>query len=895
MAEQFGKAWHDRDREWSALTGALTALSGGAGGVVLVEGEPGAGRSRLLAEAVAAAGEHGVVACSARADELTQWTPLAPLADALGATVWALARPDDTPMRLSARLLGEIEDRARRAPQLIVLDDVQWADPMMLAALQSFAGHLRDSPVTWLLARRDGTEQGPNGAAAARLFDRLAEAGAVRLRLGPLSDEAAAALAGEVLDAPPGDDLAALIAEAGGNPALLVALAEGWREEDAVRVRDGQARPVTERLPARLIEAVRDRLSGFSADTVGVLEVAAVLGRTFHAADVAELLGRTAAGIASAVREVVCSGVLTGGAAVAEGGELSFRCALFQRAIGETIPASVRTALHRQAGLLLLGRGLDARESAVDHLLSGALPGDTQAVRALATAAERVVDTEPAAAASIAEKALALTSAGDAEVPGLAVTRAAALLRTGRFDEATELISATLVQSPPPEAAARLRTIEASIQVLTGRGAQAAVELDADGDAETRAVRLAALSGTEAGVTLAETSADQAGAVGAVARQLLADREWSGGQVAESLRLSRLAAACPVPELAGVPLPHPALVLADRLAQLGEFEQAGTVLTDIAARIGQAGHVPLGAAVRVTRARIALWAGRLDDAVDAARGADGMAGAQAVLGEVALRRGELGEADEHLRRYRELTGHDAVTRTWLELQLASARLEPADVLLLLGTERPGPPLLLHPAAAGWLVRTALAAGDTGLAGSVVAEAADLAVGNPGCAPLAAAAAHAAGLFRGKAGKLREAVAAHGHGWARASAAEDLAGLLADENKPAAEVVRELDTALETYQTAGAVHDVARVRSKLRAAGVRRRHWTYAERPVSGWGSLTDTERDVAELVAQGLTNRQVAARMFVSPHTVHAHLGRIFRKLDVNSRVELTGLRFQVA
>ncbi|MDI5975757.1 SDR family oxidoreductase [Amycolatopsis magusensis] len=172
MAEQFGKAWHDRDREWSALTAALTALSGGAGGVVLVEGEPGAGRSRLLAEAVAAAGEHGVVACLARADELTQWTPLAPLADALGATVWALARPDDTPMRLSARLLGEIEDRARRAPQLIVLDDVQWADPMMLAALQSFAGHLRDSPVTWLLARRDGTEQGPNGAAAARLFAR---------------------------------------------------------------------------------------------------------------------------------------------------------------------------------------------------------------------------------------------------------------------------------------------------------------------------------------------------------------------------------------------------------------------------------------------------------------------------------------------------------------------------------------------------------------------------------------------------------------------------------------------------------------------------------------------------------------------------------------------------
>jgi DNA-binding CsgD family transcriptional regulator len=79
--------------------------------------------------------------------------------------------------------------------------------------------------------------------------------------------------------------------------------------------------------------------------------------------------------------------------------------------------------------------------------------------------------------------------------------------------------------------------------------------------------------------------------------------------------------------------------------------------------------------------------------------------------------------------------------------------------------------------------------------------------------------------------------------------------------------------------------------------VRRRHWTYSDRPVSGWASLTETERRASELVAQGLTNRKVADQMFVSVHTVafHVHtvafhLRQVFRKLDIGSRVELTRL-----
>ncbi|HEY1282617.1 MAG TPA: helix-turn-helix transcriptional regulator, partial [Acidimicrobiales bacterium] len=66
--------------------------------------------------------------------------------------------------------------------------------------------------------------------------------------------------------------------------------------------------------------------------------------------------------------------------------------------------------------------------------------------------------------------------------------------------------------------------------------------------------------------------------------------------------------------------------------------------------------------------------------------------------------------------------------------------------------------------------------------------------------------------------------------------------------------------------------------------------TRASRPLFGWDSLTATERTLASIVGQGLTNKQAAARLFVSRHTVDSHLRHIFRKLDINSRVELAAL-----
>jgi DNA-binding CsgD family transcriptional regulator len=204
-------------------------------------------------------------------------------------------------------------------------------------------------------------------------------------------------------------------------------------------------------------------------------------------------------------------------------------------------------------------------------------------------------------------------------------------------------------------------------------------------------------------------------------------------------------------------------------------------------------------------------------------------------------------------------------------------------------------LIADPAAAAWLVRTAHTLGARTAAEAVVTAAERLAEDNPGFPAARAAAAHARGLLDGSPASLEQAVTGHTGPWARASATEDLALLIASDETGDGRrrAVAAFDAALSAYEAMGAARDAARVRRRLRRLGVRRRHWSHTDRPVSGWASLTDTERAVAELVAQGLTNRQVADQLFMSAHTVAFHLRHVFRKLEIASRVELARLTLE--
>ena len=189
-----------------------------------------------------------------------------------------------------------------------------------------------------------------------------------------------------------------------------------------------------------------------------------------------------------------------------------------------------------------------------------------------------------------------------------------------------------------------------------------------------------------------------------------------------------------------------------------------------------------------------------------------------------------------------------------------------------------------------LARIALATHDDELAQLALSNSRRRSELNPGVASIAATAAHVRGLLERSQADLREAVDLFERTPRRlelAAALEDLGVELIATDREAA--VDALGRTLALYTELGATWDARRVRSRLRDLGVRRRLVT-AEPETNGWAALTASELAVARLVAEGLTNREVAERLFVSPHTVNSHLRHVFSKLGINSRVELARL-----
>jgi DNA-binding CsgD family transcriptional regulator len=187
-----------------------------------------------------------------------------------------------------------------------------------------------------------------------------------------------------------------------------------------------------------------------------------------------------------------------------------------------------------------------------------------------------------------------------------------------------------------------------------------------------------------------------------------------------------------------------------------------------------------------------------------------------------------------------------------------------------------------------LARIAVSSCDDELARAAVTIGEHRARLNPDVASITGTAAHALGLVHHGELELRNAVELLGTSprpLAHASALEDLGCALLDREERA-EGIERLGQALELYVRAGATWDAARVRGRLRSLGVRRRV-VAPTRPDGGWAGLTDSELAVVRMVAEGITNREVAERLFVSPHTVNSHLRHAFTKLGVNSRVEL--------
>jgi DNA-binding CsgD family transcriptional regulator len=909
-----GEVVRGRVTEQKMIRDMLRRAQRGAGGVVLVDGEPGIGRSLLLRHATDEAAEQGFSLATGAADQLGQAIPFFALRAALREPFAGL--PTDDPGRglptaaawWMTQMRANLEQRAAAAPVLVCLDDLHWASPATLAALRVLPRDLKRHPVAWLLARSSTPQR-----ATDYLFGQLEQDGAVRVTLAPLDQDAVAAMLTDAFGAPPGHALADLAADAVGNPSLVAELITGLRDDRAVQVTGGRAELTSARLPERIHRVAQRRLDGLSKPARHLLVTAAVLGPAFRLEDAAEMLGETPATLLPAVEEAMDAAIMT-----AAEHAFAFCQPLLRRAVGEMIPWPARKALHRQYGEILLARG--ESDLAASHLLQAAHPGDPASLAGLDTAAAQTLRSAPQTAADLALRALELTPPAHPAALSRAVAAAEALAAAGRLDQAAAIAHDMLAKPLPPGAEDQLRCALSSVLCARGQASDARAEaeivlarpqLPGGLRDQVLSAHLQALTGLHdelAGPVadgILAASAQHDSHTAAAARLAQAVISWDGGRISDALELLHDAArhgAGTCPDARQV---QPLLALAAALVDLRQLAAAEDILR--AADHPAVRNIPAEAALTLLRARIHLTHGRLPAAAADGRAALGVARAlgahgyaataHSVLAVIELRRGDITAAAQHLAsrlpgpQFADVYGRPEATAA--EAQITEARDGPAGALGALRQlcadlqARPGL-LLGDPALAAWLARTALAAGHPELAARAARAAQDLADAHPGFPALAAAAAHSRGLARHDPACLARAAAQHPDPWARASTAEDL-GVLHSRHGERDQAIRDLKQALGGYRQVGAGRDEARIRRRLRQLGIRRRHWsTPTARPVSGWDSLTDTEQAVADLVAQGLNNNQVAARMYISTHTVAHHLRQAFRKLSIASRVELT-------
>jgi DNA-binding CsgD family transcriptional regulator len=901
-----------RDAEQATIAAALDGASAGRGGAILVDAPPGFGKTRLLAEAAAMAQARGFAVAAGAATRGTRISPMATLIAALFSEPDPLldrAALDDLEQRPEARywLLDEIEtlleQASRERPLLVCLDDVQWADSNTVAALFTLALRLRASPIVWIAALRRG-DAGPQLRSVAT---RLEREGATRIELGPLDDAAIRAVVADHVAAP-SPELLEVARRSEGSPFLLVELLA-----DA-------AAPLEGALPQRIAETTRRRLDRLSPRAAGAAHAAAVLRTTFSVEELSGMLEAPPSALLGPVDELLRADLLA-----ERGDRLSFRHDLLREGVLESLPEQELRVLQRRAAEVLLAGGAGPLEVAA-RLVASAVPGDAVAVSTLFSAAWAVAAADPSAAADLGREALRLAAPADAIRADVVSASALWLHAAGRLDEGRALTDGALREALTPIQEGRVRLSIAGMFSLSpderARAGRIALEIP-DLSEALRASHLARLvhnlvvagRGDAADVEIprARVAAERASDPAALftldlaggARDYAAGRFVAAGANVERATVRTVGRAEDARARLADQWRSEILALAD------DFDAAFAVTGEGLRAAQRDGRVWTVRTWESWRGRLLLQSGQLADASAVFEGllGDGEelemenlaeASAGFAMGRVALHTGDARAqrasaafaARVHATAWPELQRHGA----WLLALQAAGRGEHAAArdLLMEGLDEATPilpTLAIDVTDEVRVARIALAAGDDNLLRWAADVTAARVAHNPGVASLDGAAAHVRGLVDGDVELLGEAVTAFERSPRRlalASALEDLGvALLAAGDREAAVVA--LGRALELGVATGAAVDARRVRERLRVLGVTRRI-ARAPRPVSGWSALTPSEVVVARMVAAGQTNREVADRLVVSPHTVSMHLRRAFAKLDITSRRDLPAL-----
>ena len=912
-----------RDHELEVLGEQLATARGGAGTVTVIEAAPGLGKTRLLEESAQIAARLSMRVGWGGGDRARLAVQIAPVLDALfgGETplldrshLASLRTVSDQPYWLLLELGELLEVGARGGPILVCLDDMQWADLGSLAAVRGLTSQTAGSPIAWIVALR----RGDAGWERLRLVDALISDGAGRLELGPLERSAVAALAEDLVGGRPDEALLRAADAADGNPLLVMEFLSGAREEGALQLAKGTAGLRHPVLPG-LQDSTERRLAELPPRSRHAAIVAAVLGRRFRFENLATMLAQPPSQTLPIVAELEQADIL-----VARGPEYAFRHDLVHEAVLRTLPAPTTRALERQAAGVLLDAGAAPAEIAL-RMARSADVGDEVAIDTLREASRTLAPSDPGLAYELVQSALALMPQGDARERELIKEIVLLMHLAGDSDAAYELADRASRTLPAGEQAQLAVTMATMFSLPDGvrlAASRRVLSLEGVSD-EFRAIHTALLAlnlaacglldeaqaaDAEAERMVQVVGTDKAAEILAMSRVTLGGMEGDFRELLRRTRSFGTLGDAPEQQATRRSLEWNE---AYALSSLDRLDEAVAMINE-GVRTAHRDHQGwVASRWELYRGPLLVQAGRLTDARAATewifqremidiplRIPPDCAGLLA-LARVAQHTDdrELAQMCEKIARVTLEAGAAYECRRHLALLLILQALGRQDdrglsggfallderrtesVLPLLGRENYDDPLA---------VRAALRIQALDIADFVIDQAQARADANPGVLSMRASVAHARGLRHDDLSELRSAVRELTGGprpLALASASEDVGALAAHMGSPD-EAVDALGRALELYAGCDAVWDACRVRRRLRALGVRRRLVT-TDRPDHGWAALTRTERQVAQLIGQGLTNKVVAERLFVSPNTVGTHARHVFGKLGVRSRAEL--------
>ena len=433
-----------RDSEMALLTGLIREVARGRGGSVLIEGEPGIGKSALVRAAVAEAPEAGCEVFWGAGDELGQALPLLPFLDGLRVrepsanprrnTIVRLLRGEvtadrgtDVPAVLAEQLLALVAEQCAVRPTILVIDDLQWADQASITLWGRLARSARQVPLLLIGMMRPVPQRDD------LLALRRVAGDAARLQLTGLTGAAVADLVAALAGGQPDGNLLRLADGAAGNPLYVTELVAALARSSSLTITEaGAAELASGSAPSSLSAAIADRLGFVTGPVREVLRAAALLGVDFAVPDLAIVLGRSVADLIPAVDEACAAGVL------AESGHgLGFRHPLIRAALYDEMPAPVRAAWHRDAGRALAEAGAPADRVARQMLRAVGGPGGTAEpmdewmLNWLARTADPLVGQAPGVAAELLTRAVASSPADSAQHGWLASRLADALYRIG--------------------------------------------------------------------------------------------------------------------------------------------------------------------------------------------------------------------------------------------------------------------------------------------------------------------------------------------------------------------------------------------------------------------------------------------------------------------------------